>query len=187
MMVGWYEDSRRHSLARQGIKTGRKITDTRSFANWAKEKGRTLWEKEKELYPKQKEWVKKETDVVAEKLGQAYEWEKERLPEQTKFFKEIITIPKESEITTDKNDMDITKEYISPEQIAQLEEEQKEEDKIVIVTNKPENVKIVGSKTEQEEVTQKQVSGNFTIGKVIEEVVERPKFAKDFDRTIWDY
>jgi len=185
---GWFEDSRRHSLARQGIKTGRKITDTRSFANWAKhtrnkilvglrksnEKGKALWEKEKELYPAQKAWAKKETDIVAEKLGQAYQWEKERLPEQGKFLKEIIMIPKEeSKFTTDKNNMDITKEYISPEQIAEAEEALKEKEQIVIVTNNPENIKIVGTKAGEDEVK--------------EEIEQKEKFAKDWDRSIFDY
>jgi len=217
---GWFEDSRRHSLARQGIKTGRKITDTRSFANWAKhtrnkilvglrksnEKGKALWEKEKELYPAQKAWAKKETDIVAEKLGQAYQWEKERLPEQGKFLKEIIMIPKEeSKFTTDKNNMDITKEVVTPEQLEAIERKdgdipetlrpyiRKSMGGLGIINNYEEIPSVFRTKEILEEIDKHFIKSNidgmlYPRKEQIMGVEEtKSKFAPDWDRNIFDY
>lgn len=102
---GWFLESKRHALASKGVKTGRKITDTKSFARYLTEKAKGLWEKEKKAFPKQKAWVKKETDIVAEKLVEGakkgYEYEKEHLPEQAQFLKEIVTIPPKEQTETD--------------------------------------------------------------------------------------
>lgn len=199
---GWFGQSKRHSLASKGIKTGNQIKDTSSFAHKIAQGTKNLWEWEKKKLPEQEAFIKKEAEIVGEKIKEgakkAYEYEKEHLPEQKQFAKDIFLVDNghkptdgtetfkewlnkkgraeglEDEIREQRMHELMEREPIYKEAIEEIPEARKS--KIVIVTDRPEDVEVVGASKEFEKVKPE-----------VTEISSKKQFAPEFERGLFDW